>query len=207
MRNPRACGSLAQHSGVFVLIFLYGSMFWLMLLSRMETENSFGGSTTEANKITVQAIPKPMLSARDKTGRKFHRQWPMTGARDILTKLLLVRRENTNAAPPAQNVHIFLCGTFSCGWRTDSLRAFSTDVASARFLVPVLSCFRVSGFGVLDVEYAATFATAEDVTTFHSSDFWSEAMRLNADLAVSATPNGGRIPSSRVIAEFYRSNG
>ena len=69
----------------------------------METENSFGGSTTEANKITVQPIPKPMLSARDKTGRKFHRQWPMTGARDILTKLLLVRRENADAAPSARN--------------------------------------------------------------------------------------------------------
>jgi hypothetical protein len=102
MRNPRACGSLAQHSGVFVLMFLYGLMFWLMLLSRMETENSFGGSTTEANKITVQPIPKRMLSARDKTGRKFHRQWPMTGAGDILTKLLLVRRENDR---PRQPVH------------------------------------------------------------------------------------------------------
>ena len=106
MRNPRACGSLAQHSGVFVLMFLYGLMFWLMLLSQMETENSFGGSTTEANKITVQTIPKPMLSARDRAGRKFHRQWPMTGAGDVLTKLLLVRRENANAAPPARNGHI-----------------------------------------------------------------------------------------------------
>ena len=106
MRNPRACGSLAQHSGVFVLMFLYGLMFWLMLLSRVETENSFGGSTTEANKIIVQPIPKQMLSARDRTGREFHRQWPMTGAGDILTKLLLVRRENANAAPPARNGHI-----------------------------------------------------------------------------------------------------
>src|SRR5208282_194396 len=106
MRNPRACGSLAQHSGVFVLMFLYALMFWLMLLSRMETENSFGGSTTEANKITVQPIPKPMLSALDKTGRKFHRQWPMTGAGDILTKLLLVRCEDADATPPARNGHI-----------------------------------------------------------------------------------------------------
>jgi len=30
-------------------MFLYGLMFWLMLLSQMETENSFSGSTTEAN--------------------------------------------------------------------------------------------------------------------------------------------------------------
>ena len=111
MRNPRACGSLAQHSGVFVLMLLYGLMFWLMLLSRMETEYSFGGSTTEANKITVQPIPKPMLSAQGKTGRKFHRQWPMTGTGDILTKLLLVRRENANAAPPARNGHTFTTPT------------------------------------------------------------------------------------------------
>jgi hypothetical protein len=87
-------------------MFLYGLMLWLMLLSQMETENSFGGSTTEANKITVQPIPKKMLSARDRIGRKFHRQWPMTGAGDIFTKLLLVRRENANAAPPARNGHI-----------------------------------------------------------------------------------------------------
>ena len=64
----------------------------------METENSFGGSTTEANKITVQPIPKQMLSARDRTGRKFHRQWPMTGAGDILTKLLLSLR--SSLSPP-----------------------------------------------------------------------------------------------------------
>ena len=106
MRNPRACGSLAQHSGVFVLMFLYGLMLWLMLLSQMETENSFGGSTTEANKITVQPIPKPMLSARDRTGRKFHRQWTMTGAGDIFTKLLLIRRENAEATPPPRDGHI-----------------------------------------------------------------------------------------------------
>jgi hypothetical protein len=87
-------------------MFLYGLMFWLMLLSQMETENSFGGSTTEANKITVQMIPKQMPSARDKTGRKFHRQWPMTGAGDILTKLLLVRRKNANAAPSSRNGYI-----------------------------------------------------------------------------------------------------
>ena len=61
MRNPRACGSLAQHSGVFVLMFLYGLMFWLMLVSRVETENSLGGSTTEANEITVQAMPRERL--------------------------------------------------------------------------------------------------------------------------------------------------
>ena len=54
--------------------------------------------------------------------------------------------------------------------------------------------------------HAAAFAAVEDVTAFHSSDFLSEAMRLNAVLGVSATPNGLRIPSSRVIAEFYRSS-
>jgi branched-subunit amino acid ABC-type transport system permease component len=37
-------------------MFLYGLMFWLMLLSQMETQNSFGGSTTEANKITYALL-------------------------------------------------------------------------------------------------------------------------------------------------------
>ena len=57
-------------------------------------------------RMFFQPLPKRMPSARDKTGRKFHRQWPMTGTGDILTKLLLVRRENADAAPPARNCYI-----------------------------------------------------------------------------------------------------
>ena len=80
MRNPCACGSLAQHSGVFVLMFLCGLM--VMSTSQFQTANIVGGSTTETKKITVQPIPKQKASARNKTRRKFHRQWPMTRAGD-----------------------------------------------------------------------------------------------------------------------------
>jgi hypothetical protein len=104
MRNPRACGSLAQHSGNFVLMFLCGLM--VMPPSQFQTTNVFGGSTTEAKKITVQPIPKQQASARNKARREFHCQWPMTGAGDILAKLLLVRREDADATPSARNRHI-----------------------------------------------------------------------------------------------------
>jgi hypothetical protein len=73
-----------------------------------------------------------------------------------------VRLEMPESVPARYALAIW---RFSCGWRMDSLRALSSDVASARFLVPVLSCF--TGFGVFDVKHAATLATVEDVTTFH----------------------------------------
>lgn len=69
--------------------------------SQFQTTNVVSGSTTETKKITMQAIPKQKASARNKARGKFHRQWPMTGARDILAKLLLVRREDADTAPPA----------------------------------------------------------------------------------------------------------
>ena len=72
--------------------------------------------------------------------------------------------------------------------------------------IPRACAFLLPGFSVFDVEHAAAFAAVEDITTFHSFRLLSEAMRPNAALGVSATPNGLRIPSSRVIAEFYRSS-
>ena len=77
-----------------------------MTTSQFQTANVVGGSTTETKKITMQPIPKQMASARNKTVRKFQRQRPVTGAGDILAKLLLVRRENADAAPSARNGHI-----------------------------------------------------------------------------------------------------
>ena len=99
MRNASAFGSLAQHSGVFVLIFVCGLM--VMMASQFQTTHVVCGSTTETEKITVQPIPKPKASERNKARRKFHRQCPMPGAGEILTKLLFVRREDADAAPPA----------------------------------------------------------------------------------------------------------
>jgi len=114
MRNPRACGSLAQHSGVFVLMFLYGLMFLVdvvesngdgkcfrQLDDRSEEDNRAGDSKADAVRAG-QAF------------REFHRQWPMPRAGHIFTKLLLVRRENADAAPPARNGHIPLLSV-RCG--------------------------------------------------------------------------------------------
>ena len=75
MRNASAFGSLAQHSGVFALIFVFRLM--VMPASHFQTTHVVCGSTTETKKITVQPIPKPKASARNRSGRKFHRQWPM----------------------------------------------------------------------------------------------------------------------------------
>ena len=99
MRNPRALGSLAQHSGVFVLILLYALM--VMPTGQFQPANVVGGAATETNQITVQPIPKPKTSGRNKTRRQFYGQPPMTGAGHILAQLLLVRCENADAAPPA----------------------------------------------------------------------------------------------------------
>ena len=70
--------------------------------------------------------------------------------------------------------------------------------------IPRASAFLLAGFGVFDVEHAASLATVEDVTTFHKFrlSFCPKLMRLNAALGVSATPNGQRSPSSRVIAGY-----
>ena len=56
--------------------------------------------------MAVQTIPEEDATTRRKTGREFHRQWPMTGTADSLAKLRFVRRENADATPPARNGHI-----------------------------------------------------------------------------------------------------
>ena len=65
-----------------------------------------GGSTTETKQIAVKPIPEANGASRRATGGKFDRQWTMAGARHILAELLLVRRENADAASPARNGHI-----------------------------------------------------------------------------------------------------
>ncbi|HWF18182.1 MAG TPA: hypothetical protein VG754_02900 [Verrucomicrobiae bacterium] len=65
-----------------MLIFV--CVLMVMTASQFQTTHVVCGSTTETEKITVQPIPKPKASARNKARRKFHRQWPMTGADDIL---------------------------------------------------------------------------------------------------------------------------
>ena len=72
MRNASAFGSLAQHSGVFVLIFV--CVLMVMTASQFQTTHVVRSSTTEAKKIPVQPIPKPKAPARNRIGRKFDRQ-------------------------------------------------------------------------------------------------------------------------------------
>ncbi len=99
MRNASAFGSLAQHSGVLVLIFL----FWLMVVmtSLFQTADVVGGSTAETQKIAVQSFPQQRAATRNPAMRKFHRQRSVTSAADVFKKLFLVRRENADAPPPA----------------------------------------------------------------------------------------------------------
>src|SRR5438445_2139634 len=54
----------------------------------------------------MQPIPNADDTARGKAGCKFHCQWPMAAAGDILAQLLLVRREDADATSPARNGHI-----------------------------------------------------------------------------------------------------
>jgi hypothetical protein len=77
MHNASALGSLAQHSGDFVRIFV--CVLMVMTASQFQTTHVVRSSTTETKKITVQPIPKAKAPTGN-TGRKFHCQWPTTRA-------------------------------------------------------------------------------------------------------------------------------
>jgi hypothetical protein len=68
---------------------------------KLEAAEAVRRATTETEQIAMKTIPK----ANDATGREiaseFKRQRPVTRARDILTQLLLVRREDADATPSA----------------------------------------------------------------------------------------------------------
>src|SRR5208282_3131991 len=100
MRTPRACGSFAQHSGDFVLIFLCGLM--MMMTRKLKAAETVRRATTEAKHIAVKAFPKASTAWRRDSGREFQRQWPVAGATHILAELFLVRCEDANAASSAQ---------------------------------------------------------------------------------------------------------
>src|ERR1039457_6640871 len=78
----------------------------VMSASRLESAKSVSGALPESKHITVQPVPKTAPTARDESGRKFQRQRPVTGTGHIFTELLLVRRENADATPPARNSDI-----------------------------------------------------------------------------------------------------
>ena len=51
----------------------------------------------------MKPVPKRIVIGRAQATGKFQCQRPVAGTRQILTQLLLVRRENADAAPPARN--------------------------------------------------------------------------------------------------------
>src|SRR2546425_5831502 len=104
MRNPRACGSLAQHSGLFVFMLFWGLM--VTTTRQLQTTKCLGGTLSKTEKTSVQPIPKADATARNETGREFQGQRSVTGARDILAELLLVRCENADTAPAARDADI-----------------------------------------------------------------------------------------------------
>ena len=67
---------------------------------QLQTTKCVGGTLSKTEKTTVQPIPKADATARNETGREFQGQRPVTGASHVLAQLLLVRREDANAAPP-----------------------------------------------------------------------------------------------------------
>ena len=97
MRNPRACASLDQHSGVF--LFILSSELIVMPTSHLQSAEGVSGAFAESKKMTVQSVPKPNATAWSEPGRKFNRQWAMPGARNVSAKLFLVGGEDADAAP------------------------------------------------------------------------------------------------------------
>src|SRR6266567_6546535 len=62
--TARAFGSLAQHSGDFVLMHLFGLQ--VTTTRQLETTKSVGGALSKSKKMAVETIPKEYAAARDK---------------------------------------------------------------------------------------------------------------------------------------------
>lgn len=77
-----------------------------MTTRQFQPTKRVGSALSKAEKMAVQTIPKADATTRDKTGRQLHRQRPVPGARHIFAQLLFVRREDSDATPPARNGHI-----------------------------------------------------------------------------------------------------
>jgi len=114
--TPAALASLSQHSGVFVLIILF--LLMVFALSFFQMAEDVRRALAESKHIAMQVIPKLQATARREILRQFQRQWPVTGTAHVFAELLLVGRENTDAAPPARDCYIpLLCirRRFDCG--------------------------------------------------------------------------------------------
>ena len=64
-----------------MLIFLFGLV--TLPARECQPDKIVGGATAKAKHVAVQPIPKAVIAAGNKAGRKFHCERTMTGARDI----------------------------------------------------------------------------------------------------------------------------
>jgi hypothetical protein len=76
---------------MFLLVF--------MVTCDFQAAKGVGSPLAEPKQITMQPVPKPVGMARTKTMPKFHSQWPVSRANQILTQLNFIRRENADATP------------------------------------------------------------------------------------------------------------
>lgn len=79
-----------------------------------QSAERIGGMLAKPQEAALKPVPKRITIERAQPASgKFERQRPVAGARQVLTQLLLVRRKNANAAPPARNGDIPLLGVGS----------------------------------------------------------------------------------------------
>ena len=74
-----------------------------MTAELFQSAKRIGGMSAKPQKMAMQPVPKWIVIERALATGKFQGQRPVAGARQILTQLLLVRREYADAAPPARN--------------------------------------------------------------------------------------------------------
>jgi hypothetical protein len=78
------------------LLYIAPTLFRLF-----QTANGVGSLFAKSEKIRIKLVPQRHAGLFVESFSKFKRQRAMTGASDILAKLVLVWRENTDAAAPA----------------------------------------------------------------------------------------------------------
>ena len=78
----------------------------MMTTRKFEPAEMIRGTATEAQHVAVEAIPKANATEARVAGGEFQRQRPVTRARHVLAQLLLVGREDSDAASAAGYGHI-----------------------------------------------------------------------------------------------------
>jgi hypothetical protein len=88
---------------------------WLRMTPGLfQPAKRIGGALAEPQEAAMQSVPKWIAIEWAQATGKFQRQRSVTGTRQIFPQLLLIRRENADAASPARNGDIPLLGV-GCG--------------------------------------------------------------------------------------------